>query len=190
MYCKGACSGNIGCDLPPGAQAAVVGSSFLERVGNPPARWVGSPRGLCAQISFQRPGSAGPCAHSPGRADGCPSLALLRKIGEARPTSWLNFKLHWELGLCCAAMSGGTVRSLGKGEFPICEQGQSHHQFQLPLICPSGLVNSHMKNVNRGIHAHAYQPDHLFPTHALHFRLSAKRKKKKLPKAPQNTQNA
>lgn len=116
MYCKGACSGNIGCDLPPGTQAAVVGSSFLERVGNPPARWVGSPKGLCAQISFQRPGSAGPCAHSPGRADGCPSLALLRKIGEARPTSWLNFKLHWELGLCCAAMSGGTVRSLGKGE--------------------------------------------------------------------------
>ncbi|XP_055416086.1 uncharacterized protein LOC129636607 isoform X9 [Bubalus kerabau] len=118
MYCKGACSGNIGCDLPPGAQAAVVGSPFLERVGNPPARWVGSPKGFCAQVSFQRPGSAGPCAHSPGRADGCPTLAFLRKIGEGRPTSWLNFELHWELGLCCAAMSGGTVRSLGKGSAP------------------------------------------------------------------------
>lgn len=82
----------------------------------------------------------------------------------------------------CRNSGSGEPRSLGKGEFPIFEQGQSHHQFQLPLICPSGLVNSHMKNVNRGIHAHAYQPDHLFPTHALHFHLSAKRKKKSCQK--------
>lgn len=82
----------------------------------------------------------------------------------------------------CRNSGSGQPRSLGKGEFPIFEQGQSHHQFQLPLICPSGLVNSHMKNVNRGIHAHAYQPDHLFPTHALHFHLSAKRKKKSCQK--------
>ena len=64
----------------------------------------------------------------------------------------------------CRNSGSGEPRSLGKGEFPIFEQGQSHRQFQLPLICPSGLVNLHTKTVNRGIHAHAYQPDHLFPT--------------------------
>ena len=92
----------------------------------------------------------------------------------------------------CRNSGSGELRSLGKGEFPIFEQGQSHHQFQLPLICPSGLVNSHIKNINRGIHAHAYQPDHLFPTHALHSALvqKEKEKKKKLTKAPQNFQNA
>lgn len=92
----------------------------------------------------------------------------------------------------CRNSGSGELRSLGKGEFPIFEQGQSHRQFQLPLICPSGLINLHTENVNRGIHAHAYQPDHLFPTRALRFGLTAKRKekKKKLPKAPQNIQNA
>lgn len=91
----------------------------------------------------------------------------------------------------CRNSGSGEPRSLGKGEFPIFEQGQSHRQFQLPLICPSGLVNLHTKNINRGIHAHAYQPDHLFPTRALVSALVKKeKKKKKLPKAPQNIQNA
>lgn len=80
----------------------------------------------------------------------------------------------------CRNSGSGEPRSLGKGEFPIFEQGQSHHRFQLPLICPSGLVNSHIKNINRGIHAHAYQPDHLFPTHALHSALVQKEKEKKI----------
>lgn len=116
MYCKGACSGNFGCDLPPGTQAAVAGPSFLKRVGNPPARWVGLPKGLLRSGFLSAPGQRGSLCTQPRPGWRLPQPGASEKNRGGRQTSWLNFKLLWELGLCCAAMSGGTVRSLGKGE--------------------------------------------------------------------------
>ena len=90
----------------------------------------------------------------------------------------------------CRNSGSGEPRSLGKGEFPIFEQGQSHRQFQLPLICPSGLVNLHTKTVNMG-HSRTCLPARPPLSNTLVSALVKKEKKKKmLPKAPQNIQNA
>ena len=75
------------------------------------------------QLSLSARGHAGPGEHSPRPAGGRPRQALLRgeekgARTEGGATYFLNGRhtLGRELGQPCAAMSGGSARSLAKGE--------------------------------------------------------------------------